>query len=473
MPGRSRPIHFAVPLALLMAVATENAVQAQPKQAPETRQQVTLSFAPVVKQSAAAVVNVYGARVEKQPRNPFMDDPFFRRFFGDRGFGVPQERVQRSLGSGVVVDASGLVVTNNHVIEGMSEVKVAFADKREAEATILLRDPRTDLAVLKLKGVKDLAAIELADSDKVEIGDLVLAIGNPFGVGQTVTQGIVSALARTQIGVGDVQSFIQTDAAINPGNSGGALVDMQGRVVGINTAIFSRSGGSIGIGFAIPSAMVRVVVESARAGATTVRRPWFGARLQALTNDVADGLGLDRPAGSVVASVVEKGPAAEAGLRRSDVILAIDGVGVDDPEAFGYRFATRPLNGTTGLTVLRGGKRLTLPVKLIPAPETRPRDAVVLAGRSPLTGLTVMNLSPAVSEELSIDAATEGVAVSEIEEGSVAARVGFQKGDIIQALNGERMATSRDIENATKERKRAWEVTISRGGQTVTSVFPG
>ncbi|MDR6870697.1 Do/DeqQ family serine protease [Bosea sp. BE125] len=473
MPGRSRPIHLAVPLALLMAVAMESAVQAQPKQAPETRQQITLSFAPIVRQSVASVVNVYGARVEKQPRNPFMDDPFFRRFFGDRGFGVPQERVQRSLGSGVVVDASGLVVTNNHVIEGMSEVKVAFADKREVEATILLRDPRTDLAVLKLKGVKDLAAIELADSDKVEIGDLVLAIGNPFGVGQTVTQGIVSALARTQIGVGDAQSFIQTDAAINPGNSGGALVDMQGRVVGINTAIFSRSGGSIGIGFAIPSAMVRVVVESARSGATTVRRPWFGARLQALTADVADGLGLDRPAGSVVASVVEKGPAAEAGLRRSDVILAIDGVGVDDPEAFGYRFATRPLNGTTGLTVLRGGKRLTLPVKLIPAPETRPRDAVVLAGRSPLTGLTVMNLSPAVSEELSIDAATEGVAVSEIEEGSVAARVGFQKGDIIQALNGERMATSRDIENATKERKRAWEVTISRGGQTVTSVFPG
>ncbi|AOO82923.1 Do family serine endopeptidase [Bosea vaviloviae] len=473
MPGRSRPIHLAVALALLMAVAMESAVQAQPKQAPETRQQITLSFAPIVRQSVASVVNVYGARVEKQPRNPFMDDPFFRRFFGDRGFGVPQERVQRSLGSGVVVDASGLVVTNNHVIEGMSEVKVAFADKREVEATILLRDPRTDLAVLKLKGVKDLAAIELADSDKVEIGDLVLAIGNPFGVGQTVTQGIVSALARTQIGVGDAQSFIQTDAAINPGNSGGALVDMQGRVVGINTAIFSRSGGSIGIGFAIPSAMVRVVVESARAGATTVRRPWFGARLQALTNDVADGLGLDRPAGSVVASVVEKGPAAEAGLRRSDVILAIDGLGVDDPEAFGYRFATRPLNGTAGLTVLRGGKRLTLPVKLIPAPETRPRDAVVLAGRSPLTGLTVMNLSPAVSEELSIDAATEGVAVSEIEEGSVAARVGFQKGDIIQALNGERMATSRDIENATKERKRAWEVTISRAGQTVTSVFPG
>ncbi len=458
----------ALPVTVLPAVA-----QTPLRQVPESRQEISLSFAGVVKKSAGAVVNVYGARVEKQPRNPFMDDPFFRRFFGDRGFGVPQERVQRSLGSGVVVDASGLVVTNNHVIEGMSEVKVAFADKREVEATILLRDPRTDLAVLKLKNAKDLVPIELADSDKVEIGDIVLAIGNPFGVGQTVTQGIVSALARTQIGVGDAQSFIQTDAAINPGNSGGALVDMQGRVIGINTAIFSRSGGSHGIGFAIPAAMVRVVVESAKTGAKTVRRPWFGARLQALTPDVADGLGLDRPAGSVVAGVVEKGPAAEGGLRRSDVILAVDGIAVDDPESFGYRFATRPLGGVASLTVLRGGKRVVLPVKLVPAPELRPREPVTLSGRSPLAGLTVMNLSPALAEELAIDAGTEGVVVGEVEEGSTAARIGFQKGDIIQALNGEAMTGSREVEAALKERRRAWEVTISRGGQSVTSVFPG
>jgi Do/DeqQ family serine protease len=466
--------------ALLAAALTASSLASAPalaqtplRQVPESRKEISLSFSGVVKKSAAAVVNVYGARVEKQPRNPFMDDPFFRRFFGDRGFGVPQERVQRSLGSGVVVDASGLVVTNNHVIEGMSEVKVAFADKREVEATILLRDPRTDLAVLKLKNAKDLVAIELADSDRVEIGDIVLAIGNPFGVGQTVTQGIVSALARTQIGVGDAQSFIQTDAAINPGNSGGALVDMQGRVIGINTAIFSRSGGSHGIGFAIPAAMVRVVVESARTGATTVRRPWFGARLQALTPDVADGLGLDRPAGSVVAGVVDKGPAAEGGLRRSDVILAVDGVSVDDPESFGYRFATRPLGGVATLTVLRSGKRVVLPVKLVPAPELRPREPVTLAGRTPLSGITVMNLSPALAEELAIDAGTEGVVVAEIEEGSTAARVGFRKGDIIQALNGEAMTRSRDVEAALRERKRAWEVTISRGGQSVTSVFPG
>ncbi len=445
---------------------------AQDRQVPETRQQVSLSFAPVVKKSAPSVVNVYGARIERRPQNPFMDDPFFRRFFGDSGFGVPREQVQRSLGSGVIVDADGLVVTNNHVIDGMSEVKVALADKREFEATILLRDPRTDLAVLKIKA-KDLSSLDLADSDKVEIGDLALAIGNPFGVGQTVTQGIISALARTQVGVGDAQSFIQTDAAINPGNSGGALVDMQGRLVGINTAIFSRSGGSVGIGFAIPSSMVRVVVASAKAGATTVRRPWFGARLQVLTADVADGLGLDRPAGSVVASVVEKGPASEGGLKRSDVILAVDGVAVDDPESFGYRFATRPLGGVTSLTVLRAGKRIIVPIKLAPAPETRPREPVTLSGRSPLAGLTVMNLSPALAEELSIDPSVDGVVIGAIEEGSAAARVGFKKGDLIMAINGERIATSREAETATRERKRSWEVTISRGGKTVTSTFGG
>lgn len=468
----SRP--FAAALLAAVAWTAPAMAQTQARQTPDSREQVTLSFAPLVKRTAPSVVNVYGARVEKRQQNPFMDDPFFRRFFGDGGLGVPRERVQRSLGSGVVVDAAaGLVVTNNHVIENMSEVKVAFADKREVEATILLRDPRSDLAVLKVADTKNLAAIELAETDELEVGDIVLAMGNPFGVGQTVTQGIVSALARTQIGVGDAQSFIQTDAAINPGNSGGALIDMKGRVVGINTAIYSRSGGSVGIGFAIPSAMVRLVVESAKAGVKTVRRPWFGARLQTLTADVAEGLGLDRPAGSVVASVVENGPADQAGLKRSDVILAVDGIPVDDPEAFGYRFATRPIGGTTMLAVLRGGKRISVPIKLIPAPETRPRDVVKLTGRSPLAGLTVANLSPALAEELSVETGNEGVIVAEIEEGSTAAQVGFQKGDLIMALNGDKMQNSRDVETALKERRRAWEVTISRGGQTITSVFPG
>src|SRR3954463_2323713 len=268
-------------LAALVCLGGAASAQAQPRAVPESRPQVQLSFAPVVKQVAPAVVNVYGARVDKRQRNANADE-FFRRFFGDGTPGVPEDRGQRSLGSGVIVDGSGLVVTNHHVIENMTEVKVAFADRREFEAEIVLRDPRPDRPILRMKGAQNTPAIELGDSEALQVGDLVLAIGNPFGVGQTVTQGIVSALARTQVGVSDYQFFIQTDAAINPGNSGGALVDMAGRLVGINTAIFSQSGGSHGIGFAIPSNMVRLVVQSAVKGGT-VQRPWLGATLQPVT----------------------------------------------------------------------------------------------------------------------------------------------------------------------------------------------
>ena len=317
--------------ALMAGVAPWPAL-GQARQVPETREQVTLSFAPLVKQTQAAVVNVYGARVEKRPQNPFMDDPFFRRFFGDGGFGVPRERVQRSLGSGVVVDAgAGLVVTNNHVIENMSEVKVAFADKREVEATILLRDPRTDLAVLKLADAKNLTAIELADTDELQVGDIVLAMGNPFGVGQTVTQGIVSALARTQIGVGDAQSFIQTDAAINPGNSGGALVDVNGHLVGINTAMYSRSGGSSGIGFAIPVSSARNIMEQIiQNGAVT--RGWIGVEAQEITPELAESFGLPDSEGALIAGVVRGSPADAAGIRPGDVLLTVGDKPVKDPQ---------------------------------------------------------------------------------------------------------------------------------------------
>ncbi len=434
-------------------------VAAQTRAVPQTRADVQASFAPVVKSAAPAVVNVYGARVERRPQNPFMDDPFFRRFFGDGGFGVPRERVQQSLGSGVIVDAGGLVVTNHHVIEGMAEVKVALADKREFEAEIVLRDPRSDLAVLRMKPATGLplAALPIGEDDRLEVGDLVLAIGNPFGVGQTVTQGIVSALARTQVGVTDYQSFIQTDAAINPGNSGGALVDMQGRLVGINTAIFSRSGGSHGIGFAIPAGMVRIVIDSARTGSKTVRRPWFGARLQAVTSEAAESLGLDRPAGVLVARVEEKGPAAEAGLRRSDVILQVDGQNVDDPDAFGYRFATRAVGGTAQLGIMRAGRRLTLPVRLQAAPETRPREALTLDNRSPLAGAQVMNMSPAVRRSLASRPAPRASSSRMSRAVSAANRVGFRKGDIVLAINGVAVATTRALETATRDRKRFWE----------------
>jgi Do/DeqQ family serine protease len=333
--------------------------------APESRAQVQLSFAPIVRQTTGAVVNVYATRSERR-QNAAMED-FFRRFFGENAPGVPPGRSQSSLGSGVIVDPSGLVITNNHVIENMTEVKVALADRREFEADIVLRDQRTDLAVLRLKGASNLQTVDFGDSEALQVGDIVLAIGNPFGVGQTVTQGIVSALARTQVGVSDYQFFIQTDAAINPGNSGGALIDMSGRLVGINTAIYSRSGGSIGIGFAVPSSMARVVLNSARGGARSVVRPWLGARLQPVDGEIATSIGLERPTGVLVTSLYEKGPAAEAGLKRGDVILSVDGQPVDNPDAFGYRFTLKGTQGQAPLTVLRGGRQTNLQVRLMPA----------------------------------------------------------------------------------------------------------
>src|SRR5438876_7295595 len=325
-------------IGLLTAFSASDGASAQDRRVPSSASELRLSFAPIVQRVQPAVVNVYAAKTV-QNRNPLLDDPIFRRFFGVPG--QQPEQMQRSLGSGVMVDASGLVVTNNHVIEGADQVKISLADKREFEAEIVLKDSRTDLAVLRVKdGKEKFATLDFANSDELLVGDVVLAIGNPFGVGQTVTHGIVSALARTQVGITDYQFFIQTDAAINPGNSGGALVDMTGKLAGINTAIFSRSGGSQGIGFAIPANMVRVVVASARTGGGVVKRPWLGARLQEVTPEIADSMGLKRPSGALVASVTPASPASRGGVRPSDLIVAIDGQATEDPHAFDYRFAT-------------------------------------------------------------------------------------------------------------------------------------
>jgi Do/DeqQ family serine protease len=459
---------LAVAFALLCGSALADSVQ---KVAPQSPAQVRLSFAPVVKKAAPAVVNVYASRVETMPRNPLFDDPIFRRFFG--GGGGEDQRVQKALGSGVLVDPSGLVVTNYHVIEGMTEVKVALADKREFEAEIALRDPRMDLAVLRLKGGGNFPVLELGDSDALEVGDFVIAIGDPFGVGQTVTQGIVSALARTQIGINDYGFFIQTDAAINPGNSGGALVDLDGKLVGINSAIYSRSGGSMGIGFAIPVNMVKGVVTAALRGGKTVKRPWLGATLQNVSKDIADTLGLERPTGALVVSVFDVGPAAEAGLKRGDVIAAIDDQIVDDAESAGFRLGVKPLGGAAKLRVLRNGRTLELPLKLASAPEKPPRDALTIRGRSPFDGAEVMNLSPAVLEELSLEGPGEGVVVAAVGDSSTAAQVGVHKGDIVVAVNGQKIGTTRDLEKACAERARWWDLTIQRGSETIRTRLGG
>jgi Do/DeqQ family serine protease len=447
-------------------IATIGNAPAQERRVPLNSAELQLSYAPVVRRVAPAVVNVYAAKVVES-RNPLFDDPIFRRFFGGG------EQVQRSLGSGVIVDPAGLVVTNNHVIEGATEVKVSLADKREFEAEIVLKDTRADLAVLRLKESHErFPALELGNSDELQVGDVVLAIGNPFGVGQTVTHGIVSALARTQVGITDYQFFIQTDAAINPGNSGGALVDVAGRLAGINTAIFSRSGGSQGIGFAIPANMVRVVVASAREGGSAVRRPWLGAKLQAVTADIAESLSLKRPAGALVASVIPGSPAARAGLRTTDLIVSVDGQTVEDPNAFDYRFGTKPLGGQAQVGILRGGKELVVAVPLQTAPET-PRDEVTIRTRSPFLGVTVGNLSPALADELRIDPQTEGVVILQVANGSVAQSVSFQRGDIVVSVNNEKITKTRDLERITREASRVWRITINRGGQQISAVIGG
>ncbi len=445
---------------------------AEDRQLPQDRSEVILSFAPVARRAQPAVVNVYASRVEKRQRNPLLDDPIFRQFFGG-GSPRPGNPTAQSLGSGVIVDPSGLVVTNYHVIDNMTEVKVALSDKREFAADIVLRDQRTDLAVLRLKGASNLPVMDLGDSDSLQVGDIVLAVGDPFGVGQTVTQGIVSGLARSQIGKSDYQYFIQTDAAINPGNSGGALVDMQARLIGINSAIYSQSGGSIGIGFAIPVNMVKGVVAAAQNGAKRVSRPWLGATLQGVTHDMGEALGLDRPSGVLVADVADKSPAASAGLKRGDVITAVDGVLVDDPDAFGYRLATKALGGTSSFTVRRDGQGLQLPVKLIAPPETPARDAIKLRNGSPFAGATVVNESPAVADELSLGTLQPGVVVAEIEDGSAAAMTGLQKGDVIIGIDNARIATTRQMERATATRQDFWHVTLERDGQVIESEVSG
>jgi Do/DeqQ family serine protease len=461
-----------LPLLVLCGAALMSvAAQAQPvERKVPTQAELRLSYAPVVKRVTPAVVNVYAAKVV-QNRNPLFNDPIFRRFFGVPGEGLGRQ-LQRSLGSGVIVDPSGLIVTNVHVIDGADEVKVALSDKREFEASIVLKDKRSDLAVLRIKnGNERFAYLNFANSDALEVGDVVLAVGNPFGVGQTVTHGIVSALARTRVGITDYQFFIQTDAPINPGNSGGALVDLAGNLVGINTAIFSRSGGSQGIGFAIPANMVRVVVASAEHGGKSVERAWLGAKLQPITADIADSLGLKRPAGALIANVTKDSPAAQAGLKPGDLIVSVDGQNVDDPNAFDYRFATKALGGAALLGIVRNGRAMNAKVSLRTAPEA-PRDEITIRTRSPFFGAHIANLSPALADELQLDD-DSGVVILDVADGSYASNLGFRRGDIVVAVNGEKITQTRDLARAAERPQRTWRVVIRRGGRQISAVFGG
>jgi Do/DeqQ family serine protease len=458
--------------ALLMFMAGPLAFADQ-KAVPQSAGEMQMSFAPLVKRTAPAVVNVYAQRVSVAQGNRFFEDPFFRRFFGDDGsFGRPRERVQNSLGSGVIVDPAGLIVTNNHVIANGTDIKVVLADRREFEAKVLLTDERTDLAVLKIDVPdEELPALKLGDSDGLEVGDLVLAIGNPFGVGQTVTSGIVSALARTKVGVSDYQFFIQTDAAINPGNSGGALVSMNGELIGINTAIFSRSGGSIGIGFAIPTNMVKTVVATAESGSDAIKRPWLGAELQDVTSDIATSLGMARPEGALVVSLHPDSPLTASGLKRGDIILAIEGKPVENAQELGYRVATTAIGATTIVEYQRKGERRETQVTMVAAPETVERQDTLIEGRNPLAGAVAANLSPAVADEMGLPASTQGVVITKLEGGP--ARRFFKKGDIVLEINGTVIDSVEALRTVLQSDSRMWRIAIDRGGRVMKIAVGG
>jgi Do/DeqQ family serine protease len=421
--------------ALLIGVIAGGAVPAIAQPLPTSRADIPFSYASLVKRVSPAVVNIYTATTMRQQRRyPF---PF-------PGLPPQGDRVHNALGSGVMLRSDGLIVTNAHVVRGADEIRVVLADRREFDAKMVTQDDRYDLALLRIDTAGEkFAFLDMRDSDSVEVGDVVLAIGNPFGLTQTVTSGIVSAVARSAGGVNDSSFFIQTDAAINPGNSGGALVSLDGRLIGINTAIYSQSGGSVGIGFATPSNIVARLVATGESGGRIVR-PWLGISMQRVTPDIAQGMGLSRPAGLVVKEVYPKGPGAQAGMKRNDVIVALNDQPIDDEAGLRFRLATLAIDARVPVKVIREGREVTLSVPLAAPPEEPPRERTVLDGRQPLAGAAVANMSPAVAEEMGHAEWRPGVVVLDVAQGSFAGRF-VRPGDFILAVNGQDVKSVADL----------------------------
>lgn len=438
--------------------AQEGVFAEQPRQAPRDAGAMKSSFAPVVREAAPAVVNI-SARGVQQVR-----DPFFELFGGG-----PQSRVTGSIGSGVIVRADGIVVTNNHVIQNMQQIRVTLNDRREFPARVLLADERSDIAVLQLEQVDgDLPVLRIDDQEEQQVGDLVLAIGNPFGVGQTVTNGIISAVNRTETGISDSGSFIQTDAAINPGNSGGALVDMDGDLIGINTAIFSRTGSSTGVGFAVPATMVKRVVDSAVGGAKSVVRPWLGVKGDTVSADIARSLGLSRPQGLIITEIYPQGPGARAGLEQGDVITAVDGAEINDQGGLNFRVGTRSPNDTVAVTILRDGRSQTVNARVSALPGDAEPGQGTTVGQGALAGLQGVALNPALADRLGGDPFTSGVVVTGLQRNSIPARIGLRPNDLIVQVNGRSVTSVAALGQA----QRGSELAIVRGGRKLTGRLP-
>jgi len=410
-------------------------------------------FSNVARSTMPAVVNISTSRTIKnagRPHSPFMNDPFFKHFFGDenfRQFQIPRDRRESSLGSGVIVSSDGYIVTNAHVIDKADEITVHLSDKRELKGKVVGADPKTDIAVIKISG-KDLPVIHWGDSDRIEIGEYVLAIGNPFGLNSTVTLGIVSAVGRTNMGIEQYENFIQTDAAINPGNSGGALVNTNGELIGINTAIFSRTGGYMGIGFAIPSNMAKGVMDSLIKTGKVVRG-YLGVSIQEVNPKIAKDLGLDKPHGALVSDVVTGAPAEKGGVQAGDVITRFDGKAIDNTSMLRNRVADTPVDKTVSMTVVRDKKPVELKIRI----AEQPKDMGMASnetvtgenGDGALAGLSVRNLNGQIAKELNLRAGTQGVVVTEIESGSPAEQAGIQPGDVILDINRKPVRNTSDF----------------------------
>jgi serine protease Do len=430
----------------------------------------------VAKLVTPAVVNISTSRVLKGqegfPLTPFFEDPFFRRFFGDeffRQFEVPRERREQSLGSGVIIDSNGYIVTNNHVISKADEIKVLLNDRREFKGKIVGTDPKTDLAVIKINAA-GLPSIPWGDSSQLQVGELVLAVGNPFGLNQTVTMGIISAVGRANVGIADYEDFIQTDAAINPGNSGGALVNIRGELIGINTAIFTRSGGYMGIGFAVPSSMAKSVMESLKTKGKVVRG-WLGVTIQEVNADLAKQFGLEDAKGALVSDVLDNSPAEKAGVERGDVIIELDGKPVESASQLKNMVAQLTIGSKVDLTVVRDKKEKRLAVVIAEQPKEIAKAGVEEeAGASKaMAGIEVHDLTPEIARRYGLSRGERGVVVTQVEPDSNADNAGIREGDLILEMNRSPVRNTGDYERIVSGLKKGQSVLllVNRQGRTL------
>lgn len=425
------------------------------------------SFAELIKKASPSVVNIIAVKVIRTPDQdspPFgMEDPlreFFERFFGEQ---LPKEYRQNALGTGFIIDKEGFILTNNHVVEQTEELKVRLSDEKEFKAEIVGRDPKTDLALIKINADKPMIPLKLGDSDNLEVGDWVVTIGNPFGLGNTVTAGIVSAKYR-QLGGGPYDNFIQTDASINPGNSGGPLLNLDGEVIGVNSAIFSQSGGNIGIGFAIPINMAKQLLPQLRQG--KVSRSWIGVIIQNITPELKDKLALGTEEGTLVSDVVSGGPAEKAGIKRADVILQFDGKPIRSSNDLPFVVASTPIGKTVVVEVMRGNQRMNLQIKTEKLSEEA--EEAPPAQASPYLGLQVQGITPEMAKNYGLSR-TSGVIIVEVETGSPAEQAGLAPGDIIVEIDKKPVNDIQTLNNLLAGVKEGHTILflIDRGGTTI------